>query len=244
MTEQKSFKRLVRARMEKTGESYTAARARLLRAEDPSGGRGVSRDLGETIRRRTGRGWEEWFELLDEWGAPDRTHREIARWLAEQQGSSRWRGTSRRSSAATSGPAGCAPSARRRTDSWSPPRGRWRCRSSGCMRRSSTSRARARGSPTAGCASARRLDRSRRGSTGATEHAGQRHLPREGRGEEHRWRSSTARLADPSEAERMKAYWRERLSRSKRTGTMTVASLRTQSGERHERPDTHSSPAL
>ena len=27
MTEHKSFKRLVRARMEKTGESYTAARA-------------------------------------------------------------------------------------------------------------------------------------------------------------------------------------------------------------------------
>jgi hypothetical protein len=32
MTEHKSFKRFVRARMEKTGESYTAARANLLRA--------------------------------------------------------------------------------------------------------------------------------------------------------------------------------------------------------------------
>lgn len=31
MTVQKSFKRLVRARMAKTGESYTAARARLFR---------------------------------------------------------------------------------------------------------------------------------------------------------------------------------------------------------------------
>jgi hypothetical protein len=30
MTEHRSFKRLVRARMEKTGESYTAARASLL----------------------------------------------------------------------------------------------------------------------------------------------------------------------------------------------------------------------
>ena len=30
MTEQRSFKRLVRARMEKTGESYTAARATIL----------------------------------------------------------------------------------------------------------------------------------------------------------------------------------------------------------------------
>ena len=35
---------------------------------------------------RTGRGWEEWFDLLDEWGAAERTHRENARWLAEQQG--------------------------------------------------------------------------------------------------------------------------------------------------------------
>ena len=87
MTEHKSFKRLVRARMEKTGESYTSARARLLRAADPVGFDGVKLSTSdETIRRRTGRGWEEWFELLDEWGAPRRTHREIARWLAEQQG--------------------------------------------------------------------------------------------------------------------------------------------------------------
>ena len=35
MTTQKSFKRLVRARMEKTGERYAAARAALLTAEDP-----------------------------------------------------------------------------------------------------------------------------------------------------------------------------------------------------------------
>ena len=40
MTEHKSFKRLVRARMAKTGESYTAARASLLRAE-PSNGAGA-----------------------------------------------------------------------------------------------------------------------------------------------------------------------------------------------------------
>ena len=89
MTEQKSFKRLVRARMEKTGESYTTARARLLRAEEPPSEalEGVKLSTSdETIRARTGRGWEEWFEMLDDWGAPDRTHRETARWLAEQQG--------------------------------------------------------------------------------------------------------------------------------------------------------------
>ena len=86
MTEHKSFKRLVRARMEKTGESYTAARAMLLRAEDADGPEGVRLATSdESIRRRTGRGWEEWFEMLDDWGAANRTHRETARWLAEQQ---------------------------------------------------------------------------------------------------------------------------------------------------------------
>ncbi|HET6867323.1 MAG TPA: hypothetical protein VFH80_15490 [Solirubrobacteraceae bacterium] len=87
MTEHKSFKRLVRSRMAKTGESYTAARAMLLRAE-PSNGTGVPtlKTSDEKIRERTGRGWEEWFALLDDWGASGRSHRETARWLAEQMG--------------------------------------------------------------------------------------------------------------------------------------------------------------
>jgi hypothetical protein len=90
MTEHKSFKRLVRARMERTGESYTAARTTLLRADEPPGPRGAPtlrlKTSDENIRRRTGRGWEEWFAMLDDWGASERSHREIARWLAEQQG--------------------------------------------------------------------------------------------------------------------------------------------------------------
>jgi hypothetical protein len=84
MTTQRSFKRLVRARMERTGESYTAARARLLAGDEPQRISLATSD--ETIRERTGRGWEEWFDLLDDWGAADKTHREIARWLAGQQG--------------------------------------------------------------------------------------------------------------------------------------------------------------
>lgn len=87
MTEHKSFKRLIRARMSKTGESYTAARANLLRAEEPNDTDGPALATSNAaIRQRTGRGWEEWFELLDEWGAAERTHREIARWVAAQQG--------------------------------------------------------------------------------------------------------------------------------------------------------------
>ena len=81
MTRQKSFKRLVRARMEKTGESYTAARARLLAAEEPDGWLATS---DERIRERTGRGWEEWFDRIDEWG--ELTHREIAKRIAAELG--------------------------------------------------------------------------------------------------------------------------------------------------------------
>ena len=82
MTRQKSFKRLVRARMEKTGESYTAARAMLLSAQEPDTSWLATSD--EAIRERTGRGWEEWFDQLDEWGAADLTHRDIARRVAAE----------------------------------------------------------------------------------------------------------------------------------------------------------------
>ena len=85
MTAHKSFKRLVRSRMDKTGESYTAARAKLLAGDEAQ--QRVSLSTSDaTIRERTGRGWEEWFDLLDEAGAADMSHRDIARWLAAEQG--------------------------------------------------------------------------------------------------------------------------------------------------------------
>jgi uncharacterized protein YndB with AHSA1/START domain len=92
MTTQKSFKRLVRTRMAKTGERYTAARAMLLAAGEPSGnGSGpVLTVSDDAIRRRTGRGWEELFELLDDWGRTEHTHTEIARWLREEQEIDGW----------------------------------------------------------------------------------------------------------------------------------------------------------
>jgi hypothetical protein len=84
MTAHKSFKRLVRSRMEKTGESYTTARAQLLAGAEPAR---VSLSTDDaTIRERTGRGWEEWFDLLDEAGGADMSHRDMARWLAAEQG--------------------------------------------------------------------------------------------------------------------------------------------------------------
>jgi hypothetical protein len=87
MTRQKSFKRLVRSRMQKTGESYTAARAVLLAAKDAAvAERPPLATSDDAIRQRTGRGWEAWFDLLDEWGAADLPHKEIARRVAAELG--------------------------------------------------------------------------------------------------------------------------------------------------------------
>ena len=91
MTRQKSFKRLVRARMDKTGESYTSARAALLTAAEPDATESPALTMSDdAIRERTGRGWEDWFDLLDEWGATERSHKEIATWLREQHDTGGW----------------------------------------------------------------------------------------------------------------------------------------------------------
>jgi hypothetical protein len=91
MTRHRSFKRLVRARMEKTGESYTAARASLLAAESSSPTEGPALSVSEeVIRERTGRGWEEWFDLLDGIGAPDRPRSELLEWARSEHGLDGW----------------------------------------------------------------------------------------------------------------------------------------------------------
>jgi uncharacterized protein YndB with AHSA1/START domain len=97
MTRQKQLKRRVRARMEKTGERYAAARRQVLDrapqteapqpAREPISGQRFS---DEVMWRRTGRGWEEWLALLDAWGATERGHGEIARWLTEEHAVPGW----------------------------------------------------------------------------------------------------------------------------------------------------------
>jgi hypothetical protein len=82
MTQHRSFKDLVRARMARTGERYTTARAALLAARD----RDVLATSDDRVRDRTGLGWEEWFDLLDAAGMRERPHREVARWLAAERG--------------------------------------------------------------------------------------------------------------------------------------------------------------
>lgn len=46
--------------------------------------------MSEGVRRGTGRDREEWFALLDQWGASGRPYREVAGWLTGEHGISRW----------------------------------------------------------------------------------------------------------------------------------------------------------
>ena len=85
MTTNKDFKRVVRTRMRKTGESYTTAREALARKERPRPPAGLpeyEKLAGMTdaiIRERTGRGWHEWTTVLDAVDAHTWTHTLIAR---------------------------------------------------------------------------------------------------------------------------------------------------------------------
>jgi uncharacterized protein YndB with AHSA1/START domain len=79
MPKSKDIKRLVRARMKKTGESYTAARLQLLKKRESA------RDLAKiagmsdaSVNRQTGRTWAEWVSVLDAADAATKSHREIA----------------------------------------------------------------------------------------------------------------------------------------------------------------------
>ena len=106
MTRNKSFKGRVRARMDKTGERYATARRQLVAkatakeepeapATGPAGAPdpvpGVKRPYSDDmVRANTGRVWDEWFALLDRWGAVERPHPEIARWLNEEHGVPGW----------------------------------------------------------------------------------------------------------------------------------------------------------
>jgi uncharacterized protein DUF4287 len=92
MTTQKTFKHRVRARMAKTGESYTAARRQLIAKGDAPETAPAYEPLwsDEAVFEATGRGWDEWFKLLDAWDATTRTHPEMARWLAAEHDVSGW----------------------------------------------------------------------------------------------------------------------------------------------------------
>jgi hypothetical protein len=87
MTEDKARKRAIRRRMQKTGERYTAARRRLEEPRPPVADPGMS---DQAVRKGSGKGWDEWYGILDAWGAQERSHTEIARHVNEEHGVPGW----------------------------------------------------------------------------------------------------------------------------------------------------------
>jgi len=93
MTTNKDFKRLVRGRMKKTGESYTAARARLAEKTKPPAAPDHSSLAGipdASVEAKTGRGWAAWVRALDAAKAHEWKHGDIARHVRETWGVSSW----------------------------------------------------------------------------------------------------------------------------------------------------------
>jgi hypothetical protein len=86
MTTDKARKRAVRTRMTKTGERYAAARRHVVGdpAVAPLAPRVAEPKMSDaTVRRATGRGWDEWFRILDAWDATTKGHTAIARHVNE-----------------------------------------------------------------------------------------------------------------------------------------------------------------
>jgi len=98
MPRNKDFKRLVRARMKKTGEAYTSARAQILKKSKTKPSPRLAAALSAapkaeyarlagmsdaSIKAKTGCNWERWVKALDRVGADKKSHREIASMVAK-----------------------------------------------------------------------------------------------------------------------------------------------------------------
>ncbi|HKA82599.1 MAG TPA: hypothetical protein VKD21_01965 [Acidimicrobiales bacterium] len=96
MTKEASFKRRVRDRMSKTGESYAAARSQVSQKRDRVQAARTrlaateERPTDDKVAATTGRRWAAWFSLLDRWSAHERTHGETAAFLAEEHDVPGW----------------------------------------------------------------------------------------------------------------------------------------------------------
>jgi hypothetical protein len=88
MPRQKDLKRLVRARMKKTGEAYTAARAQI--TKKPKEFAILAGMSDEKVKASTGCTWERWVRALDHYGADKMSHRDIAKLVQEKYNVGPW----------------------------------------------------------------------------------------------------------------------------------------------------------
>ena len=90
MPREKDLKRVVRARMQKTGEAYTAARGNVLKksaksrvaaappAAPPKDYAALAGMADPALKEKTGRTWKQWVDVLDRHQAATMAHRDIA----------------------------------------------------------------------------------------------------------------------------------------------------------------------
>ncbi|MFL5403661.1 MAG: hypothetical protein ACJ8BF_12660 [Gemmatimonadales bacterium] len=97
MPTDKDFKRLVRGRMQKTGESYTAARAHLRQHQPTTPAAPAPREYAKlagrsdaVLKENTGCTWERWVKALDHQKAYTWPHREIAKFVHQEYEISNW----------------------------------------------------------------------------------------------------------------------------------------------------------
>jgi hypothetical protein len=95
MTQQKDFKRVVRTRMQKTGESYTTARLHLVKKEtlaaDPAPDyAALARLSDESVKKATGCDWAKWVFVLDKAGATEMSHPELTKYIREKYKTPSW----------------------------------------------------------------------------------------------------------------------------------------------------------
>ncbi len=99
MPANKDFKRLVRGRMQKTGEAYTAARAQLLKQKSAADARhspdadNYPKLAGKSdaiLKEKTGCTWERWVQALDRVEAYSWTHRDIAEYVQKKYRITGW----------------------------------------------------------------------------------------------------------------------------------------------------------
>ena len=91
MPAQKDLKRLVRSRMEKTGEAYTAARLRVLEKNEPTSKYAQLAGMSDaSVSKATGRTWAQWVRALDAEKSAEKPHRDIAKYVSSLGTPSWW----------------------------------------------------------------------------------------------------------------------------------------------------------
>ena len=82
MPKQKDLKRIVRSRMQKTGESYTAARLHVVHKQPANNFAALAGMTDASVMKATGRDWASWVKVLDAENSTSKPHREIAQFVS------------------------------------------------------------------------------------------------------------------------------------------------------------------